>query len=315
LTKLRTLPPIKDDPRWFDPAYNTFKDSGRGWRLRHYERKIYEWADGSYAVVRLDNFQRVGGAADLVVRWRGQNADIIFAFNPFENRDEPGEMRGRQILVYYLVQSFPTALRKKLLGLFLDLGVGRPCSSSDLVSTQAGNAPSVPYPRFIPDDLWARRYEEVPRTESQPWSPSKLEAEPYLGEIRCLHIANLGLGYGQPWRAMWYTSMVYVPVWPSSTVPTPMYGDRAWFDGVAYFKRSAMSDSFEGVVDRVLDWEMILPESERAGWEAAHVERGTLLLPTREEVELFRLLGEPLPFWWPQVKLAEWLRERLRSEP
>jgi len=307
LTKLRTLPPIKDDPRWFDPAYNTFMPGGRGWRLRHYERKIYEWADGSDAVVRLENFQGAVGDADLVVRWRGlgvdpvngQNYDPIFAFDPFENRDEPGEMRDRQILANHYAQSFPTALRKKLLGLFLDLGVGRPCSSPDLVSTQVGNEPTVPCPRFIPDDLWARRYEEARLVISD---FEKLQ-EPYLGEVRCLHIANhVGLGYVQPWRAIWNFERLAV----SHGQPL-----RARW----YFKRSAMSDSFEGVVDRVLDREMILPESERTGWEAAHVERGTLLLPTREEVELFRLLGEPLPFWWPQVKLAEWLRERPRSEP
>jgi hypothetical protein len=38
--------------------------------------------------------------------------------------------------------------------------------------------------------------------------------------------------------------------------------------------------------------------------------KGAFVLPEPEEVEVMRILDEPLPFWWPFNDLLEWVRSR-----
>jgi hypothetical protein len=75
-------------------------------------------------------------------------------------------------------------------------------------------------------------------------------------------------------------------------------------------KDEMVSLYFHALIDKVLDEELILPESSKTAWEGANVERGVFVLPSPEEVEIFSILDEQLPLLLPMKQLEDWIRSR-----
>lgn len=74
--------------------------------------------------------------------------------------------------------------------------------------------------------------------------------------------------------------------------------------------------SFDGIVRHLMESRSIkvLSEPEYSQWFSEHTIPGELSLPA-EELELYRALGEQIPFLWPAVQLSSWAVERWGGEP
>lgn len=195
--------------------------------------------------------------------------------------------------------------RKRLLGFLLDLGVGRPqrgihaslVTQLHVSSQSSVQSPFVPYPRWVDDVRWEQRYEEARRFVLQDVGEGNgqrslaHDGELYLGFVESLDIYPPGSGAstGDRWCAICHgQSECVVPT--ESGLPESLY--------------------FHSVIDQLLDSELLLPTSSRRAWESEHVVRGEWCLPSPDEVEIYRTLGEDLPLLWGAERLLSWLRER-----
>lgn len=253
-------------------------------------RVVYEWPDGVFVemIVRRDS----GLYGALFSIRRPDSSAPLFTMElvarAFQKKFE------LPMMVAFKSGStsrpIDRAYLPKLIGFLLDLGVRRYPTSihrRSLIAKDGGPSQKedyAPYPRFVPDIRWESRYEEAKRftqREHLAWSvEADLVTEKYLGLLKSFEI-----------------------------LPPEFYLDDIWH---ATYSSMAIehieSTYFHGLIDRVLDEELILPESGKTAWEAAHVERGTFVLPSQEEVEVYRILDEMLPLLLPMEQLEEWLR-------
>ncbi len=179
--------------------------------------------------------------------------------------------------------------RKKLLGFVLDIGaITRPVPYlRGCLATNDHPEAVLDVPYFVPDEVWARRYE----TEPLRGSSGRVDVlkGAVLGPVEDLEIiARRYVRGGDTWQGQW------------------SYPGR--------MEHTTECLSVEEVVDQVAKRELLLPESYRELWEPSNVERGTWLFPSADEVSLYQMLGEPLPFFWPRPRLSEWLLEQFDSE-
>lgn len=231
---------------------------------------IYRWPDGSRVTCRVS-----GGL--------GQGA---FWIHTPSAADELWIGWRSRLVFTERHQEYPTEFDRYLLGFLLDLGLTREVGSSDrdlnltgLVSTEDDSL--VLYPFFVPDDVWESRYEDARKIQ---------------GKI--------------PGRFLVWNEVEKFEVNRENTIP-PISGEKVVLH-VMEGNATAVSEAstLEGAVNRLCEDLFILPESNRVSWEAEHVLRGKWVLPTQEEVELYQMLGEELPFWWKPERLLAWLEER-----
>lgn len=241
---------------------------------------IYRWSDGTEAQIFTGEFSEwkvlVCGRGTFRVELR-----FSIAGPPKLVLEAPRvNVFDRQIVGFHL--------GRQVLGLAIDLGVEHPFTQGPgLFLTGRTPSTTMPYPRWIDEDRWERRYEEAAQRVSPAWvykgPPQMREAleklEPFLGVY-----PRFVLG-------------------PESSAP------RRWF--ATYDGHAPVEGwSFEEVVDAFTSQELLLPASARGAWEAANAERGEFLLPSLDDVEVFRILGEPLPFFWGKARFEAWLSER-----
>lgn len=181
--------------------------------------------------------------------------------------------------------------RKKLFGLFLDLGL--PVGKESYFLLEHDEFDAIPFqgPVFVPDDRFEERFAEAWSqtvvSEGLRFSWKTIIGKPFLGLFP--ELQNLrSVDGGKNWKATWVTHENEL--------------------------EHAHGTSLEEVVDKFLQSQMAMPESQREGWEAESVERGTWVHPGPEEVEMYRLLDEPLPFVWAHEELLTWLLDRQAGE-
>lgn len=197
--------------------------------------------------------------------------------------------------------------KAEFLGFLLDAGVVRMHPSHrGLVSTHhKAPASLLDCPRWVPDDLWATRHD--------------LARQRYLGELGQVSASVLlGLKSSPPFLGYlpgFVVQRELVPTYsPGGTSPPPGRGApgfRTKFHVHSEDAPATVGFDFNEVVDRHLTEQLLVPASARAAWEEAHVLRGEWVLPGPDEVELFRVLGEDLPFFWGYDRCRAWLSERV----
>lgn len=170
--------------------------------------------------------------------------------------------------------------REKLLGFLSALGVDRPRPDSRGLVAERGSGKiyrrtQLPCPRFVDDDLFARRYEEA--TVGYP-------RRSFLGCVERFRITSPpGSGLFQAsWRGEEENAL----------------------------KKSDLWSSVEHLVDQVVAEEDLRPASARASFLERETDPGELLALSPDELEVYRLLGEPPPFFWKGEELVAWLEER-----
>ncbi len=232
---------------------------------------IYAWPDGAEAEVTVPTY-----SPDSVVE---------ICLRPVDPEEptlvvDPEDQIVTPFLVDEPNRPFSGTRAAKLRGLLLDMGARRLNAGdpTSFVYTRYHFQPILPYARFVPEDRWSGRYEEM--TELAPNTPGDTSTP--LGLFLGL-VDGFTLAMNRGNRPRWSLRL-----------------GRFEFD----------APTLAEVVDKLCEHDLILPEFQREAWEAEHVERGTWVCPTAEEVELFRMLGEPLPFFWGAERCVAWLRER-----
>lgn len=142
--------------------------------------------------------------------------------------------------------------------------------------------PHVPF--FVSDEEWNSRYERARLHHLDTGE----DTPHFLGPAGRMQIWNTP--NGEWFRVRWENSS-YLPVGFTSVYE---------------------ASTLEGAVDLVTNHYQIWPESRRKKWEDS-LDRGTFVRPSPEEVEMYRMLDEPLPFFLPGGGAMEWLRSQQSS--
>lgn len=169
-----------------------------------------------------------------------------------------------------------------LRGFLLDVGA-RAVGRSLLFSISRG--PVLDLPVFVSDEVWDGRYAAAESYSLESCrAPSR---KPFLGVVHGLSLRVVARAVDDPSRSLWLA--------------------RGGSDD--HFICSMKP--FREAVDRVVEDSDVRPERERRAWEEQNVRRGAWVVPTADELELFSVLGEPMPLLWNAEKLYAWYLERL----
>lgn len=272
---------------------------------------IYRWRDGSEVKLKLSVYPRANilngvtvlsdeGVVEFAMSVPGQWATVYLspsiADHPIVSVQDPS---------VNLFRSMPAS---KVRGFVYDLGADRylPYSRNLLLSLGRSRVNGLlPTPRWVSDEVWARRYElakeyvfgELGKTPTSVLIDA--ESRPlYLGFVLGLTIETETSGLGTKWHA-------------NTRISDPQHH---W-----------VGATLEELIDTLLADEQIRPKTGKSNdpvlhtalgqvdWEVVNVERGEFVLPDPSEVELYRALGETLPFFWSYERVREWLEDALQQ--
>lgn len=232
--------------------------------------KIYEWTDGTYVNLFIE-FPR-------------------FWFLPsFRNGEKCrissiGRLHDGGV-VYHVSPSEREV--KKHLGWLIDMGfsndtknyVDTICITSNLSGKRRD---LYRYPRWIDNAAWENRFKE--------FSSSLLGTSDFL----CLDGVRTKVSpHDQIFTVRWLTETPH-----EGSFTLQMAGPEP------------SQEELRKAVQILCEKELLLPISQKEEWESMNLEKGRFLIPSPEEVEIYRLLDEPLPFFWKQEDLLKWLVER-----
>lgn len=292
---------------------------------KYLEVQICTWPDGSDAIVRLHHEpEHTHNTVEFILRWADDygpedfvNPDVGIVEPVFSIESFP---RDEGLVSMETPPIYPERLNRKVLGLLLDIGIeGHPQQGPSLVFCTDHTFISSPivgaYPRWVPDELWGSRFElakeflspEAPYSDkyrSGPYRPRSFifkphsvsnEAEALYGTVHFQYFVirngkistSAHTSHPRGWTVIW-----------GDNHQGPSEREAVW------------DDDFSAAVDKALAAAMILPISQKDAWENERVERGTPTIISPEEAEVFKILDEPLPFWWGYADLLEWLRGR-----
>jgi hypothetical protein len=246
---------------------------------------VYRWSDGSF--VEITKFADGTGLRLFFSGFLDYLSSFMISLSPERKAYAASPsltnlMRAKGVPQQEVVEKYPQ-IQAKIRGLLLDLGVA-PNTAGTLLRGDAGN---IAVPFFISEDLWNRRFELA---KDQSIGDDSFEAVPdYMGIGNIYRLQIRYDSWSMNWRISWMSGR----------------------SGGAVYARKFTSDTFENAVGVVMKNSNIHPESDRAVWETEFVERGTFLIPTPEEVEVFRILDEPLPFFLPRDEAGKWFKGRL----
>lgn len=204
---------------------------------------------------------------------------------------------------------------RRLAGFALDLGIVKNVFFEGLFETGDWEDPSlVRYPKFVPDERFERRIEEAMEMwdscSSWPKHQKKSKNRNFLG---CVHGMQMEVNHHQMLLSWDVNGSGRRRTISSYRQYTPKAGEARQTPKV----QNAHPD-LERVTERLVDMMLqseglVLPESSRQAWEEENVLKGKFLIPSPEEVEVFRILEEPLPFFWGDEALVQWLEGQTKT--
>ncbi len=262
---------------------------------------FYEWPDGSTAALEFEDDYH--SFVFLHPADRPPDESVMLTVRPVGST-LPGPL-ARSAGAEFPCLSFsgdPEQVRiedaRKIRGLVLDLGVRRALPHDrDLVYRAGGAAHRVAsYPRWVEDERWAYRADELerhrfPRNVTRSQGRSYLQ-RPWLGHLQALELD------------------VVRPELLEQVQERHHRWTATWGGHSHNRRRHTTADTVAELADEICAQEMLLPASEKEAWDAANVERGRFVVPSPDEVELFRMLGEDLPLLWPVPAARRWILDR-----
>lgn len=240
---------------------------------------FYRWPDGSKAELFFSGRElmlSVEGGRCTILLSRGRPVSFL--------RDPKAQV--------FLEEIEDDDLGRKLRGVLLDLGVESYFTvPSGLIGTGEAMTPHVLHlPTFIDDGVWDSRYESALST--------------YLLEGGITgRVYNEQMINGSSFLGIFSGFLVQTEDSPELLPAWKIHWNGGSFDG----------ETLEQALDAFFEKYPVLPESGRSRWEAENIEHGEFLFLTDEEIEIFQLLGERLPFFWDVEKAFVWLSERSSS--
>lgn len=262
--------------------------------------EIYRWPDGSRIILELivvRNYQHKPWKLDqgIITLWL-KLGDSVGYVNPKMVVDPDSPAFYMPEITFLSIGSHTKLPERHLLGFFLDAGVERkdPSHRGLFLTHHPKPDTLLPYPRWVPDELWEQRYE--------------LAKDRLIGELGKTSVDAMMAAQKRP------PFLGYLPRFVVQKTNRETYlAGETWHihAGLQPNEFSSKDTTLRKALDQILKEQLLLPESAREAWEAEHVLRGEWVLPGPDEVELFRLLGEPLPLFWGYERCRTWLLERL----
>jgi hypothetical protein len=244
---------------------------------------IYVWEDGS--------------RVDMEVRQRHSWKERYFLFiTPNEEEKATANFypeTSPEERLFHL--SVSEGFWSKVAGFFLDLGGRQDFAPSSEVSVSIHDSP---YPIWMSDDDWEHRVSVL--TQGRLLQPS----EEYPN--RLVLVDNVS----ESWilKGEWYVYIMGPKDWRFVSGDDKKYTRQVpSATGESGRPIVIRAQSAKLLVDKICDHFRILPESKREWWEKTQVERGTFVIPSPEEVEVFRILEEELPLLWPHETFVPWI--------
>lgn|GEM_PF-6925745 len=230
---------------------------------------LYRWPDGSHVQVEFHGSWDDAAQANVVTR--------LFTLQCANGAAATFRLLPAATGFYLVGPSplLPPAAEPHLRGFLLEDGV--PNGEVFLA-----NSAILRTPIFVPDDLWDRRHEIAARDHVE-GAGGLVSREPFLGVVRSLVLRRVLLSPDLRHKDLW----------------------------IARVGRNLMVANylpFDQLVDEVLAKHLAFQESDRDRTRQELAPRGEWVRPTPEEVELFLLLGERLPFLWDAENARDWSR-------
>lgn len=244
---------------------------------------VYRWEDGSTVDVvwwsspegEMRQFLFVSSKAK-------ESGDLRARFSP----RTPGEDRMFHVHV-------PDEWRNKMAGFFLDLG-----GKQDFAFGPDPSPYNSPYPIWMSDKDWEHRASVL--TEGR-----LIERDPEESDYM-MYVARLAESQVLPGE--WNIYIMAPDDWRFVTGGKKNFSKHVPSKSGTYGLPIVIrAKSAKKLVDKICDYFHILPESKRDWWEKTQVERGTFIVPSPEEVEVFRILEEELPLLWPPETFDSWI--------
>lgn len=240
--------------------------------------KVYEWPDGTFLELDFNEdgdvsyFFNFCGGGELLIRRAGNRHVYLGSVNDFLTQGDIS----------------------KLLGFALDIGATiRP----PLWAKESDGFDRLQMPRYVSDEEWEKRY-DLPNVESGPFQPA-IQVSNWMG-ITVLRMIQHEGTFKAVWASAWMSKTKEAQaIWPIDRKAL------SW-----QISAANAEDAKRKVVDHILETEKILPVSRKENWESSNIQKGRFLVPTPEEVEVFRLLDLPLPFFFFDSELREWIESR-----
>jgi hypothetical protein len=184
---------------------------------------------------------------------------------------------------------------RKLRGFILDAGF-RHLKGPNLLAVGVNDKETkVYYPKWVKEERWGNRYKEAeqrivigrPPGPDEKWPKNPNE---FLG-----HVENV---------------LIFKDRFVSKTRGSLPF--KIWWGAwqTSSENGSDLAASIQDAVDIITETRLLLPESAKLNWERANVNRGEFIVPSPEEVEVFRILEQELPFLLPSKELEEWIAGR-----
>lgn len=185
---------------------------------------------------------------------------------------------------------------KKIRGFLLDAGFPHR-KGPNLVSIDGNDKNTrIFYPKWIQEDRWSQRYEEA--------AQRVILGRPNIGEWPTP--ATDFLGHAE-------NVVIFKDRFVSRTrgsFPFKIWWGNYKVSPEKEARGAELVSTIEEAVDIITSSKLLLPESARFGWERANVTRGDFVLPSQEEVEVFRILDQELPLLLSSKEFEEWITGR-----
>lgn len=250
--------------------------------MSRFSSLVYRWEDGSYAHVDWWSLPSQEMRKFMFTSMTMKDPYVQVSFNPWM----PSEDRMFQCFV-------PDEWRAKMAGFLMDLG-----GKQNFALGPDPSPHTSPYPVWMSNEDWENRAHVLAKGKLV---EKELEESDYLAPVS-------GLRESRVLPGEWYIYVLSADDWRFVTGPKCSHFKRLPAKtgkyGLPFVLRAK---SQQKLVDKICSYYHILPESKREWWERTQIERGTFVLPSPEEVEVFRILEEELPLLWPPETFEPWI--------
>lgn len=239
--------------------------------------KIYEWSSGGHVYLLVE---------ERSVRLHVQTSQESCFFLIRHGRVDAELLQSS----VHQLREVETSNGAKVVAFLLDIGSPADIDGSMVNSLIGGG---FRYPEWVSSEAWAHRYDlardktvsaggGISGFNSRFFSAAMSRIPGISRRLRfCLNWADNGL-----WSVNWVNSFYDRVLGREDPLP------------------------YEEAVDLALSKSLVFPREKKEAYDKEHLEYGSFVLPSSEEVEIYRAIGERLPFFWEPEDLCRWLEEK-----
>lgn len=193
-----------------------------------------------------------------------------------------------------------------LRGFLVDLGIPALLLPDEnlLVENAWEGCWKVDWPFVIDDDVWEAMYQ----IEPPPAIPSEMHRH---GDVPMWDFGEKGRG--QNATDLLLDRLPFSRILLQST-SSPESPTRIWSPTTCVDGSHTQNGTWEELLTAFFNRACVVRRSDLDDWKEKNVIRGRWLSPSEDEVEVYRLMGEPLPPLWDHDRFVQWILESHPSD-